>query len=69
MMNLDRIGKYRVVGLIGNPGLYLVAIATGMLVSATALIALKSLRGDVIEAEPRPQEASSAVVAGTVVAA
>ena len=62
-------GGIWVVGLIGNPGLYLVAIIAGMLLSATALIALKSIRGDVVETEPRPQEAPATVVPGTVVAA
>ena len=57
------------VGLIGNPGLYLVAIAAGMLVGTTALIALKSIRGDVVETEPRPHEAPATVVPGNVVAA
>jgi len=62
-------GGIWVVGLIGNPGLYLVAILAGMLVGATALIALKSIRGDVVETEPRSQEAPAAVVTGKVVAA
>jgi PTS system fructose-specific IIC component len=62
-------GGIWVVGLIGNPGLYLVAILAGMLVSATALVTLKSLRGDVVETEPRPRETSATVVPGNVVAA
>jgi len=62
-------GGIWVVGLIGNPGLYLVAIAAGMLVGTTALIALKSIRGDVVETEPRPHEAPATVVPGNVVAA
>jgi PTS system fructose-specific IIC component len=62
-------GGIWVVGLIGNPGLYLVAIAAGMLVSTTALVALKSLRGDVVEDEPQREETSARVAPGTVVAA
>jgi PTS system fructose-specific IIC component len=62
-------GGIWVVGLIGNPGLYLVAIAAGMLVGTTALVSLKSLRGDVVEDEPQREETSARVVPGTVVAA
>jgi PTS system fructose-specific IIC component len=62
-------GGIWVVGLIGNPGLYLVAILAGMAVSATALIALKSIRGDVVETEPRAQEAPATIVRGDVIAA
>lgn len=62
-------GGIWVVGLIGNPGLYLVAIVAGMAVGTTALIALKSIRGDVVETEPRPQETAAPVVPGNVVAA
>jgi hypothetical protein len=40
-----------------------------LLVSATALVTLKSLRGDVVETEPRPRETSTTVVPGNVVAA
>ena len=62
-------GGIWVVGLIGNPGLYVLAILAGMLIGATALIALKSLRGDVVETEPQAQAASAAVVPGNVVPA
>jgi PTS system fructose-specific IIC component len=62
-------GGIWVVGLIGNPGLYVSAILAGMLVGATALIALKSIRGDVIETEPQPEPVTATVVPGNVVAA
>jgi PTS system fructose-specific IIC component len=62
-------GGIWVVGLIGNPVLYVLAILAGMAVSAVAVIALKSIRGDVVETEPQAQVASAQVVPGNVVAA
>jgi PTS system fructose-specific IIC component len=62
-------GGIWVVGLIGNPALYVLAILAGMAVSAAAVIALKSIRGDVVETEPQAQVATAAVVPGNVVAA
>jgi PTS system fructose-specific IIC component len=45
-------GGVWVVGLIGRPGLYLLAIVAGVVVSAAAVIALKSLRAtEPVEAE------------------
>ncbi len=55
-------GGIWVVGLIGKPGFYLVAIAAGVLVSTAALVALKALRGDVVEAEAEPEGTTSAAV-------
>jgi PTS system fructose-specific IIC component len=62
-------GGIWVVGLIGKPGFYLVAIAAGMLVGTAAVVALKALRGDVVEAEAEPEERAAAVVPGRVVPA
>ena len=59
-------GGIWVVGLIGNPGLYLLAIATGVVTSATLVIALKSVRATVPATEEQPEAVgtspSSAVI-------
>jgi PTS system fructose-specific IIC component len=44
-------GGIWVIGLIGKPGLWAVAIAAGICVSAVCLVALKSLRRTAIAAE------------------
>ncbi len=62
-------GGIWVVGLIGKPGFYLIAIAAGMLVGTAAVVALKALRGDVVEAESEPEATSATVVPGRVVPA
>ena len=63
-------GGIWVVGLIGQPALYLIAIVAGLAVSAVSVIALKTVRGEVIETEElAPQEAAGPVVAGNVVPA
>ena len=62
-------GGIWVVGLIGKPLLYLVAIVAGVAVSAVAVCALKTVRGDVTEVEEEPQVAAATVVSGNVVAA
>jgi fructose PTS system EIIBC or EIIC component len=63
-------GGIWVVGLIGEPVLYLVAIVAGVAVSAVSVIALKAVRGEVVETEePASQESSAPVVAGNVVTA
>jgi PTS system fructose-specific IIC component len=63
-------GGIWVVGLIGEPILYLAAIIAGVAVSTVCVVALKSLRGNIVEIEETPQrEASTPVVAGNVVAA
>ncbi|HET8977443.1 MAG TPA: fructose-specific PTS transporter subunit EIIC [Solirubrobacteraceae bacterium] len=60
-------GGIWVVGLIGRPALYLVAIAAGVLVSATLVIVLKTVRGNVpVAEEPREQ---AQVSRGAVIAA
>jgi PTS system fructose-specific IIC component len=64
-------GGIWVVGLIGNPGLYLAAILAGVAVSTVCVVALKSIRGNVIETERLPKEAAAPapVFSGNVVAA
>jgi PTS system fructose-specific IIC component len=63
-------GGIWVVGLIGQPALYLLAIVAGVAVSAVSVIALKAVRGEVTEtAVPASQEAAAPVLAGNVVPA
>jgi PTS system fructose-specific IIC component len=50
-------GGIWVIGLIGKPGLYVIAIAAGIVVSAACLLALKSLRHAAAEA-PSPVSAA-----------
>ncbi len=52
-------GGIWVVGLIGNPGLYLLAIAAGVITSAGLVIALKSLRTTAPVAEEPPETTSA----------
>jgi fructose PTS system EIIBC or EIIC component len=63
------LGGIWVVGLIGRPGFYLFAIVAGVLVAATSVMALKTVRGTVPEADELEQGASAQVVPGNVVAA
>jgi PTS system fructose-specific IIC component len=62
-------GGIWVVGLIGRPGLYLLAIATGVLVSAAAVVGLKSVRRTVAVTEEQPQDVSVPVGPGAAIAA
>ena len=59
-------GGVWVVGLVGKPGLYLVAIAAGVLVSAVSVIALKTAGQRVIELPGEPVGTMPAPVAATV---
>jgi fructose PTS system EIIBC or EIIC component len=63
-------GGIWVVGLIGNPGWYLLAIAAGVITSAGLVIGLKSVRANssAAEAEEQP-EATSASPSRPVIAA
>jgi PTS system fructose-specific IIC component len=60
-------GGIWVIGLIGKPGLYLIAILAGMLISATLVIALKSLWRKAPADEPTTAPAS--IDTGAVVTA
>ena len=51
-------GGIWVVGLIGRPGLYLLAILTGVAISCTSVIVLKSFRRRVPAPEAAPQPAA-----------
>jgi PTS system fructose-specific IIC component len=62
-------GGIWVVGLIGRPVLYLVAILAGVLVSATSVVALKSLRRSRPVADEEPQSAGIPVGSTTAIAA
>jgi PTS system fructose-specific IIC component len=62
-------GGIWVVGLIGRPGLYLLAIAAGVLVSAAAVVGLKSVRRTVAMTEEQPQDVSVPVGPGAAIAA
>ena len=61
-------GGIWVVGLIGRPGLYLLAILTGVAFSATAVIALKAARGTVPVAAEQ-QDVAAGVPPSAVIAA
>jgi fructose PTS system EIIBC or EIIC component len=56
-------GGIWVVGLIGHPVFYLIAILAGMAVGAAVVIALKSLRGTVPAADEQPNVADAAAPA------
>jgi PTS system fructose-specific IIC component len=60
-------GGIWVVGLIGRPGLYLIAILAGVFVACASLLALKTVRGTV-EAEEQ-QDMSAAVAPRPIIAA
>jgi len=62
-------GGIWVVGLIGNPGLYLVAIAAGVVTSAALVIALKSLRANAPAAETEEQPGSASASSSRAVIA
>jgi PTS system fructose-specific IIC component len=62
-------GGIWVVGLIGNPVLYLLAIAAGMVVSAGVVIALKSLRHTVSDTAAEEQVERTEDVTSTAVLA
>jgi PTS system fructose-specific IIC component len=58
-------GGIWVVGLVGKPGLYLLAVVAGVLVSAASVVALKTLTHEVVVL-PAGQPADTAPVAVTV---
>jgi PTS system fructose-specific IIC component len=62
-------GGIWVVGLIGRPGLYLLAILAGVLTGAAAVITLKSIRATVPAVEGQAEESAAPVVPTSVVAA
>jgi fructose PTS system EIIBC or EIIC component len=62
-------GGIWVVGLIGNPGLYLLAIATGVVTGAGLVIGLKSLRATVPAVEEEPRESAATSPSSAVIAA